>query len=393
MHTYSDIFFLNKDTGFICGYDDFNSNDAIILKTEDGGNSWDTTRFTGGPWLMEIEFVTDSIGYTGGQDGYLYRTNNTGTTWLAIDDCAHTHDFSNMFWLNADTAILQGFGGDLKEYVYNRNPPCSLLQYTNAKNFFPGTGDMEFIDSTNAYMAGGWGGNFYKSVDRGYTWTSDSCCPSSLYVLCVKMHDLNNGIIGGNRGAIKITSDGGLTWSATDTLSRHHVMDFGFYNSQTGFCVGGIDQWYTLPAGNPCGIIWSTSDGGSSWNLVDSSFSDQLTDILIVHDSLAFAVGFNGQVYRNTNPYQNISSDSEFMIHPLNIYPNPSKSQVTIESPVLIKTAHVEVFNLTGHKIFGSVFQNQRKLVVDTEKLPSGIYLLRIYDDKQFFGGKLIVNH
>lgn len=391
LHYYFDTYFINKDTGFICGWDIYSpANDGIILRTKDGGNTWDTTRTSIGFFLTEIQFVNDSTGYTGGQDGNLFMTTNTGDTWNIITNCSMT-DFCNMIWLNYDTALILGTNGFMFQYELNQPFPCSILQQTYAASSYPGSGDFEFIDSTNAYLAGYWGGNFSTSSDRGKSWTSFNCCPQSMYALCAKMHDVNNGMIGGNSGQITRTGDGGLTWTQIDTLSRHHLMDFGFYNSQSGYCVGGIDRWLTVPHGDPSGIIWSTTDGGINWVMIDSSFSDKLTDVHIVNDSLAFAVGFYGQVYRNTSHYQNLNSIHENISNDFSIYPNPADAALNIEFRNLVKKGWIEIYNLSGQVVKTERIVSERKKIVYTENLSAGLYVIHLQDGKNSFTRKVIL--
>src|SRR5688572_15690808 len=80
-HSYSSVYFLNSDTGYISGYDDLPPFDGIILRTLDGGDTWDTTRISFGVWLMDIQFINDSTGITGGHDGGMFRTTDLGNTW------------------------------------------------------------------------------------------------------------------------------------------------------------------------------------------------------------------------------------------------------------------------------------------------------------------------
>jgi uncharacterized repeat protein (TIGR03803 family) len=68
------------------------------------------------------------------------------------------------------------------------------------------------------------------------------------------------------------------------------------------------------------------------------------------------------------------------------IYPNPGNGKFIIESSVISGQLSVEVYNVLGEKIANShrLIANS-KMEIDLNNQPSGIYFLRIYDDKQHY--------
>jgi len=67
----------------------------------------------------------------------------------------------------------------------------------------------------------------------------------------------------------------------------------------------------------------------------------------------------------------------------LNIYPNPGNETLTIEAPRLIRK--VQVLAYTGQIIHSQEGDASESLLLNTEKLPLGMYLLKIYTDNGDF--------
>ena len=63
------------------------------------------------------------------------------------------------------------------------------------------------------------------------------------------------------------------------------------------------------------------------------------------------------------------------------VYPNPSQGKFEIKDEKL-KTKKAEIFNLFGEKVFDSAVSISDNSAIDISEQPSGIYLLRITDEK-----------
>jgi len=75
------IDFLNDTVGFIV------AGNATLLKTTDGGISWDSTNQINRDNLYDLQFVNSSFGFIGSNYGVVYKTANAGESWFPL----HTH--------------------------------------------------------------------------------------------------------------------------------------------------------------------------------------------------------------------------------------------------------------------------------------------------------------
>jgi photosystem II stability/assembly factor-like uncharacterized protein len=93
-----DCYFLSADTGFVSGSD--NNGRGVILKTVDGGASWQVKENTDiGNYVWKMDFVTHQLGYASIEDfsnsdsSSILKTTDGGETWIRH---AVTENYMNM---------------------------------------------------------------------------------------------------------------------------------------------------------------------------------------------------------------------------------------------------------------------------------------------------------
>lgn len=65
----------------------------------------------------------------------------------------------------------------------------------------------------------------------------------------------------------------------------------------------------------------------------------------------------------------------------LQIFPNPTRGNVTITNPTIIQA--IEVYNVLGKRIINNTSINDSKFILNLENLPSGVYLVVVTDTSQ----------
>ncbi len=73
-----EIVFLDEKTGYAVGHP------GLILRTRDGGESWQTLPSGTDLWLRAVTFVDARVGFIGGSGGVLLRTSDGGDLWTRV---------------------------------------------------------------------------------------------------------------------------------------------------------------------------------------------------------------------------------------------------------------------------------------------------------------------
>ena len=95
-------------------------------------------------------------------------------------------------------------------------------------------------------------------------------------------------IVGGN-GAIYSSYDGGLTWNKIQSNITENLFSICFSDPQNGVIVG----WN--------GTVLKTEDSGLSWQKADINTKSYLKDVLFVNEFLGFIIGGEGKLFRTEN--------------------------------------------------------------------------------------------
>ena len=100
-----------------------------------------------------------------------------------------------------------------------------------------------------------------KTTDGGNTWVSKEA-PTWNNLFAVSFIDTNNAFAIGDYGVFLKSTDGGESWisQVTDEIGWR---DVSFTTPANGIIIGAD---YTQGLENPRGIIYSTIDGGTTWN-------------------------------------------------------------------------------------------------------------------------------
>ena len=90
--------FPTREVGYVCGVS------GTLLKTTDGGRSWQTIREGGAiggrrESFQSLWFVTDKRGYAVGNGGLFWRTDNGGGDWQQVKEAPSGADFTDVFAL------------------------------------------------------------------------------------------------------------------------------------------------------------------------------------------------------------------------------------------------------------------------------------------------------
>lgn len=140
--------------------DDAVSPAAVIVATEDGGQSWTRQSSGSQEHLFGVSFVDSDRGWTVGDNGTILATSDGGLTWTDQDS---------------------GTDKDLRS--------------------------VEFLDARRGYVVGK-EGTILATSDGGHTWVSQNS-PTTVFLSDVSFVDLDHGYVSGGVGTVLTTHDGG----------------------------------------------------------------------------------------------------------------------------------------------------------------------------------------
>lgn len=148
------------------------------------------------------------------------------------------------------------------------------------------TGELEAVHMLNAntvIVATGVG--ISTSNDGGSTWVNTPLGE----ITSLSFVSSTIGYAAGDNGVVYKTTDGGNTWNLLNTGTTTKMRAVHFYNENIGAAVGEL------------GAIIVTANGGTSWNSVSSGTSVRLMSVFFNTATTGFAGGRDGVLRKTTD--------------------------------------------------------------------------------------------
>lgn len=276
---WEDIHFIDGNRGWIVG------SGGTILATTNGGDSWELQNSGTTMWLRDSYFVDANKGWVVGNGGTILRTIDGGKSWEpqksgiseSLGDI-HFEDGNRGWVLGIDGALLITTDGGNSWEPQNSRTTESFS-------------DIHFVDANKGWIVGG-NGTILKTTDGGIYWEPQN---SGYIKILVDIHfiDQYKGWRLGSRGTILTTTNGGISWAQQNAIKINNTI-----SSWTG--IHFIDENRGWAVGDN-GTIVTTTDGGNSWEPQNSGISESLYDIHFVDDTTSWVVGLNGTILKTTN--------------------------------------------------------------------------------------------
>ena len=192
------IFFVTNKIGWAI------SGERTLVRTEDGGNSWQQVNLDNVEQLISFYFQNDLEGWTRGYP--TFKTTDGGETWVAKYYDNHLVINSNIHYVTENIAFTTGSselalssglykttnGGESWELIYH-----PTHEYINS---------FDTVDGINIWYVSG---NVLLYSDDGGT--TFSIQDYNIDGTVIKFFDAQDGIIVGKNGLWR-TSNGGFTW-------------------------------------------------------------------------------------------------------------------------------------------------------------------------------------
>ncbi len=274
------IIFKDANTGYILGGNWY--VDAVILTTNDGGNTWARQSYPlVGQLLMGGTVAPSGTVYGIGFEGKMLNGNGTNSNWQ-FTQMEH-YWFRDLSFKQPDSAILIGgisFNSgmiqhiDSNGHVFMRDSlPYQLNQ-------------IKMVSASTGYICGY--GLVLKTTDGGMTWAMLDISGDNFYAMCIHGEEI---WVCGYNGSIFHTLDGGKNWqnfrNGNDlTQESYRLTDILFTDNMHGWAVGEN------------GLVVYSRDGGQHWSKYDQFTTSTLYSIAQNANGNLFVCGENGSVYR-----------------------------------------------------------------------------------------------
>ncbi len=367
--------------GFVAG------DSGLVLKTTDGGNSWQDISVTRNLTLSDIVFTSKTNGFAVGIDfeappfgSIFFKTTNGGDTWVETryrEDEAYLLSLHFIDSLKGWTSGLEGKiayttdGGD--EWYPALN---DTAEFTN----FPVLGFSFYSDSL-AFAFGGHidiAGVIWRTTDGGQYWKSHGVGPEPIKGIIV-FDSLNLMGIGGDfeyGTAVVKSTDSGLTWDYRSLDIFGVPFGLSYRNEHELWTALGFAEKF----------IYST-DVGQTWIQVPAPDSGVVYDIQFTDSITGFTAGRLGYFAKYSRVTVGID-DGETASGPLSHslgqnYPNPFNPATDI--PIELSEAaaiRLTIYDMRGREVreiaAGNFDAGKHLFSFKPDGIPSGIYLYRL---------------
>ncbi|NLJ82541.1 MAG: T9SS type A sorting domain-containing protein [Bacteroidales bacterium] len=395
---FSDVFFLNKDTGYVAGH----NQSGLILKTTDGGLTWsDKSNGIVSNFLFAPFFVNVDTGYVAGLYGcfenYIFKTTDGGENWELQNTGIYNNNIIGVYFSSADSGFAMGTLGEFIQTT-DGGTTWNLMQtnISDAKIY-----DVQFVNKDIMFAVGAElssKGLILKSNDGGRNWEKATLpIKKDAVIQSIASSNADTAYAVGfywnnDTGLILKTNDGGSTWIEIKNRPVGIYNSVHFFNSTIGYIVG-----YDVE--NDKAIIIATKNGGESWDVQQTSEEDgEYYDVFAIDEQIAYTVGrhgFGGQarvILKTTNGGNDPSQIIESNIDNIYVYPNPFNDYISVYNPLFYSIQELVIFDVFGKRIQILSAINQTQVNIHLTHLNKGLYFVKIQTDKGISIHKLIKN-
>lgn len=164
------IRFSDKNRGYVVGSvlkksgDEEVVVDSLLMRTEDGGDTWRRITVPTKTELYHLDFNNNSHGWIVGDGGVILSTTDEGMTW-AKQTSGTPIPLYNVDFRDDDEGYIVGKSGTILR-TENGGATWQIVE-TNFKDTFM---RVDFADDKNGWIVG-YSGSILRSNDKGKTWT------------------------------------------------------------------------------------------------------------------------------------------------------------------------------------------------------------------------------
>lgn len=228
---------------------------GILLRTVDGGKTWELTQGNFLPWLQELSFQNAQTGYVFGAASPMFpsgvfKTEDGGRHWSSLT--TQTSGWVTGHIDRRGSGLLLDRRGLLTRLTQESAEPLGRIDgVTSQPNQLHRANDGTWLLCGNQ-------GLLRTAVESDPTWSAPLRLPSSCDVrefdfLAADAVDSYRWIAGAPGSFVFFSADAGRSWSALPTGHHLPIHGIDFVDRHHGWIVGAM------------GTIMATTDGGKTW--------------------------------------------------------------------------------------------------------------------------------
>ena len=347
-----DIFFLNRNLGWILS-NDYLFNGTVILSTTNGGQNWLFSIFPDTSLIfVTIYFLDAQTGFLAGYSDKIFKTTNGGVNW---------------FGTSFDTASC-----------------------------FPGLkkNDFVFSDNLNGYACGGifdFQGLIWKTTDGGLNWKSFCLSPEPMQEM--KYLGQNRLIaMGGDYefGAMQIqTTNSGTNWVYENIECFGNATGFDFRTP--------AEVWAALSFSAYFALNLDSMKPATRWECIETPDNEFIYDVKFPTPTKGWCIGSHGSIFKYNTSVIGINGNSNITVKEFELhqnYPNPFNPMTNVKFQVPnLSNVRLTIYDVLGQEIEILVNEELRPGIYDVEwnaaNYPSGVYFYQLQaGDPSGFVGK-----
>ncbi|MGI8640995.1 MAG: WD40/YVTN/BNR-like repeat-containing protein [Pyrinomonadaceae bacterium] len=231
------VYFTDENNGWLlCERNIYNrgaNSPSYLLKTSDGGKSWETINFTGNgrERIVKIFFNKNGFGLAVGEAGALSALQNDKKTWKKSPSPMRYLLLDGVFTDDSHGAIV-GAGGTI---LFTEDTGLSWNPATVSGKSDAKLNSLFFINQKTGWTVGT-NGKIYQTLNGGKFWREQNST-ISLNLTDVFFNTTSEGWAVGDEGTILHTTTAGNVWASENTKSKHKLEKV-FFIGEKGWIVG-----------------------------------------------------------------------------------------------------------------------------------------------------------
>lgn len=258
------------------------SSEGVVLRTINGGASWDKLQLGGTENFFAVQMVNAQAMIIGSSSGKVFGSPNQGDTWTMIGE--NLGQVTDLHAFNLQSAVLTNESGSI--YKTENGGAQWDKVYEEPADILMG---LDFVNAQKGWACG-WYGQILYTENGGNTWVSQHYDGRS-QLSDIHFTTENEGwaVSSSFTDTIWHTSNGGADWLTMVLPFRTFWRAVSFTNPDTGWVAGG---------GAGSGIILRTNDGGQTW-IPDHQSPEALLGIYAIpQKETVWSTGFGGNIVK-----------------------------------------------------------------------------------------------